>query len=75
MSDKILRSHNLDDWTCHGPDCVADMFPGRRSTERRSERAALDEIREIVQAALDESDLSKLDLPRILELCGKEKEQ
>ena len=39
-----------------------------------AERAALAEIREIVQAAMDASDLSKLDLPRILELCGKEEQ-
>lgn len=38
----------------------------------RPERAALAEIREIVQAALAESDLSKLDLKRILGLCGKD---
>ena len=39
-----------------------------------AERAALAEIREIVQAAMDASDLSKLDLARILELCGKEEQ-
>lgn len=40
-----------------------------------AERAALAEIRRIVEAAIRESDLSKLDLKRILELCGKEEER
>lgn len=38
----------------------------------RMERAALDEIRAIIHAAMADSDLSKVNLQRILALCKQE---